>query len=218
MTRSSVDRILDCIDSGPQTAMPDPTFGEVSPRNVHKCAHCFEAEPAEDSDWCDPCRAYLLGDSKVDPAHRKADPLEAAVRYVADWFGINPWYWEQTEVVNYGFAVADAYTDPMHLRCFGGPLDGETRTMRRGQLILDVLVPPEPGYWVQREDHSTIGAMQYRVERLYHLVSERTSYGWYQYPWVTYALVAEGYSTQRITEMLNIVVALPRFLNLWGQP
>jgi len=57
----SVDRILDLIDAGLQTPMPDPTFGEVSPRVKAGCVRCGE-KTTEGSDFCDPCRAFLLGD------------------------------------------------------------------------------------------------------------------------------------------------------------
>lgn len=43
----SVDRILDVIDAGLQTPVPDPTFGEVSPKNHGRCARCQHHDPAE---------------------------------------------------------------------------------------------------------------------------------------------------------------------------
>jgi hypothetical protein len=53
--------IIDLIDVGLQTPAPDPTYGEVSPSNRESCARCHRP-PANDSDWCEGCRAYLLGD------------------------------------------------------------------------------------------------------------------------------------------------------------
>lgn len=65
-TSSKVDRILETIDAGLQTPVPDPTFGEVSPVNNGRCARCQQHEAA-DGDLCPGCRAYLLGDSDDDP-------------------------------------------------------------------------------------------------------------------------------------------------------
>lgn len=60
MSRAA-DRAIAAIDAGLQTPQPDPTYGEVSPRNTNTCARCTRP-PAPDSDWCEGCRAYLLGD------------------------------------------------------------------------------------------------------------------------------------------------------------
>jgi hypothetical protein len=60
--------IIDLIDVGLQTPAPDPTYGEVSPTNQETCARCHRP-PADESDWCEGCRAFLLGD--------REDPREA---------------------------------------------------------------------------------------------------------------------------------------------
>lgn len=62
----SVDRILDLIDAGLQTPVPDPEFGEVSPRNSSLCARCQWTPPADDSEFCPACRAWLLDDAPVE--------------------------------------------------------------------------------------------------------------------------------------------------------
>jgi hypothetical protein len=65
MTRAQ--RILDLIDTGLQTPQPDPSFGEVSPTEEHTCLRCPRS-PEPESDFCAPCRAFLLGDLVDDPA------------------------------------------------------------------------------------------------------------------------------------------------------
>lgn len=68
MSDSTADRILDMIDAGLQTPVPDPTYGEVSPKRHDRCARCERQDPAGDGDLCGDCRAFLLGDSDTDPA------------------------------------------------------------------------------------------------------------------------------------------------------
>lgn len=49
-----VDDILDIIDVGLQSAVPDPTFGEVSPI-LDTCIDCLTLEAREGSAWCQKC-------------------------------------------------------------------------------------------------------------------------------------------------------------------
>jgi hypothetical protein len=58
--------IINLIDVGLQTPAPDPTYGEVSPINRETCARC-PRPPADESEFCLGCRAYLLGDREEDP-------------------------------------------------------------------------------------------------------------------------------------------------------
>jgi hypothetical protein len=60
----SVDRILDVIDAGLQSSTE---MGYGSDRWPDRCVRCQEATPAESGDLCAGCRAFLLGDSDVDP-------------------------------------------------------------------------------------------------------------------------------------------------------
>lgn len=66
--KTRIDRVLDVIDTGLQTPMPDPSFGEISPRVSTRCARCDYRDPGDDSEFCDACRAYLLGDAPEPPA------------------------------------------------------------------------------------------------------------------------------------------------------
>jgi hypothetical protein len=67
---SRAQKIVDLIDVGLQTPAPDPTYGEVSPINRETCARCHRP-PADESDWCEGCRAFLLGD-REDPRYQHA--------------------------------------------------------------------------------------------------------------------------------------------------
>lgn len=62
-----LSRVLDVIDAGLQTPMPDPTYGEVSPTVSQRCARCERHDPVEGGDLCEGCRSFLLGDSNDDP-------------------------------------------------------------------------------------------------------------------------------------------------------
>ena len=75
MTRSQ--KILDVIDAGLQTPRPDPSFGEVSETVYDVCVRCGRA-PFEESEFCEGCRAFLLGDGDDPLAPRRA--YEAARR------------------------------------------------------------------------------------------------------------------------------------------
>lgn len=79
MTTNSSDRILWIIDAGLQTPVPDPSFGEISPTVSPRCARCDTLTPADESEFCAPCRAYLLGD-----APEPVTSLEEAMRRVND--------------------------------------------------------------------------------------------------------------------------------------
>jgi hypothetical protein len=82
---NTTDRILAVIDAGLQTPVPDPTFGEVSPAVDGGCARCG-VEPAADSEFCGGCRAFLLGDSDVDPLAVRLPEVEAAGAALAQAF------------------------------------------------------------------------------------------------------------------------------------
>lgn len=73
------DEIIEFIDAGLQTPLPDPTYGEVSPRSVDTCVRCTRKRSG-DSDFCEPCRAFLLGDAS-DPLARPPLPLAGGL----DW-------------------------------------------------------------------------------------------------------------------------------------
>lgn len=64
------DRILDLIDTGLQhshePAMPLAPAG--------RCTRCQHHPADVDSDFCDGCRAFLLGDSDQDPTQRAQQP------------------------------------------------------------------------------------------------------------------------------------------------
>jgi len=61
----SVDRILAVIDAGLQSTS-ELMVDEGDDRSA--CVRCQRADRAEGSDWCGPCRAFLLGDTDDDPA------------------------------------------------------------------------------------------------------------------------------------------------------
>lgn len=90
---SSVDRVLDAIDVGLQKAVPDPTFGEVSPPNLEECWRCCAAPPADGSTSgvCDDCRLELLAeepcewvDDEPDRASVLAPVVVSAERFSED--------------------------------------------------------------------------------------------------------------------------------------
>jgi hypothetical protein len=85
-----LDRILDVIDTGLQTPVPDPTHGERSPRNRPGCVRC-DGHVAEGTDLCGGCRAFLLDDSDTDPAELPNNPQSAF------WsFEIRDGMWQQS--------------------------------------------------------------------------------------------------------------------------
>lgn len=67
MTSERAAKVLAVIDAGLQTPMPDPSFGEVSPVVTDRCPRCNTRDPADQSEFCAPCRAYLLGDAPEPP-------------------------------------------------------------------------------------------------------------------------------------------------------
>lgn len=79
---SSVDKILEALDVGLQTPVPDPTFGEVSPVNSEGCWRCG-ATAASDSDvgLCARCRRYLAEPVPHEPGDMEIDltPEQAQV-------------------------------------------------------------------------------------------------------------------------------------------
>lgn len=64
--KTSTDRILRAIDGGLQssteTASTEPLDDPAA------CVRCTDRQPVEGSDFCGPCRAWMLGDSANDPA------------------------------------------------------------------------------------------------------------------------------------------------------
>lgn len=83
---SRAEDIIETIDVGLQRAMPDPTFGEVSPVNREECWRC--SQPAEsESGLCGGCRSFLLEDSDEDPARRGMTAYERFARF---YFGPDP--------------------------------------------------------------------------------------------------------------------------------
>lgn len=81
MTRP--DEILELIDVGLQTAKADPSFGEISPVNLENCARCSSPDLAPSSEFCPPCRAFLLGDGP-EPRGPKTTELEPWLRASGD--------------------------------------------------------------------------------------------------------------------------------------
>ena len=74
----STDRIIDLIDAGlGQSA--EGGYGEIHPES---CARCVRRDPAEGSDFCEPCRAFLLGDGPdpTDDRYALADTFVVAHR------------------------------------------------------------------------------------------------------------------------------------------
>lgn len=79
MTSNRVDQILRTIDEtldvGAQTPVPDPSFGEISPRVNGLCVRCQRVEPSGDAGYCDRCRAIVLGDVPEQPPWTMAPGL-----------------------------------------------------------------------------------------------------------------------------------------------
>ncbi len=67
----SVDRILDILDTGLQTPVPDPTFGECSPVNDARCWRCQRGAPVDGSavGVCEHCRRVLLDETPPAVSH-----------------------------------------------------------------------------------------------------------------------------------------------------
>lgn len=82
MSRST-DRILAAIDAGLQSSLDD-AYGENDIRAynyvpVPATATCVRCDTVlEDGDLCEPCRAFMLGETDVDPAARIYDFLRLA--------------------------------------------------------------------------------------------------------------------------------------------
>lgn len=81
---STLDRIVDLIDVGLQTPMPDPSFGEVSPRVEAGCVRC-QRDVDDDADLCPDCRAFLLGDTDADPALPPVRTIGGLIEAAADF-------------------------------------------------------------------------------------------------------------------------------------
>jgi hypothetical protein len=79
----ATDRILDIIDGGLQSSIEHGFRVDNSP---NACIRCLKTEPAEGGDLCRGCRAFLLGDSRVDPKPRPMRMIiqpEAALQALA---------------------------------------------------------------------------------------------------------------------------------------
>lgn len=83
---TSFDRILDVIDTGLQTPVPDPTFGECSPVNDDRCWRCQREPPADGSTVgvCEHCRRVLLDESGIAWDSLTAEQAELFNRAVED--------------------------------------------------------------------------------------------------------------------------------------
>lgn len=60
---ASTDRILAAIDAGMQTSPESDVYVDVAPAILDVCVRCQRRDRDGDSDWCEPCRAFLLGDA-----------------------------------------------------------------------------------------------------------------------------------------------------------
>lgn len=78
-----LDEALAALGVGLQTPRPDDTYGEISPRVSDRCARCDRADTACESEFCAPCRSFLLGDGR-DPM--LPAPLSIELRGSADGF------------------------------------------------------------------------------------------------------------------------------------
>lgn len=63
---SSADRILDLLDNTLEST-PETSYGHPTPPDG-VCPRCVRRRAAEGSTWCAGCRAWMLGDTDVDPA------------------------------------------------------------------------------------------------------------------------------------------------------
>lgn len=115
---TTVDRILDVIDAGLQTPVPDPTFGEVSPTVHDHCVRCQYRQPAEASDFCATCRAVLLGDEPVagraELTEEQIEAVLSGMRHIAE--GLAAAFSEVADVVAgalSGMAEAFATVEPL---------------------------------------------------------------------------------------------------------
>lgn len=61
----SIDKVLAALDAGLQSSDEHGYPERIDDSSL--CARCVQSEPAADGDLCAPCRAFLLGDSNVDP-------------------------------------------------------------------------------------------------------------------------------------------------------
>jgi thiol-disulfide isomerase/thioredoxin len=62
-----LDRALSALDVGLQESPESHVYGDVAPVVTDVCVRCERRDRFGDSDWCEPCRAYLLGDTDTDP-------------------------------------------------------------------------------------------------------------------------------------------------------
>lgn len=223
--RHTVDRILDIIDGGLQTPKPDPTFGEVSPRNVEECARCSKRQLAEDSDFCDACRAYLLGDSETAPPtvttierFSEVTTMEQIRELlIAGAISFNDAITLAARALSVHAAAIQQHEPVLGrpLRCFGGPLDGQMR-VHAGQ-YLRIAFPSQPSY-------EEVEYREYRIERIVYRVPTRGYNSHMAFlsavsvHCTSYVLVAEDYPVERITDQLNVIAALPNVLNRWARP
>lgn len=70
----NADEALRVIDVGLQSSPESDMYSDVAPVISGRCSRCDRREPVESSDFCEPCRAYLLGDAP-EPADYVAELL-----------------------------------------------------------------------------------------------------------------------------------------------
>lgn len=76
------DKILDLIDGGLQSS-PEPVFVPVA---ADRCARCSRRDPDDGSEFCGPCRSFLLGDTPdPDQPAKFADASPTVASYQTAW-------------------------------------------------------------------------------------------------------------------------------------
>jgi len=119
---TSTDRILDLIDGGLQSST-EHGYGEHVPAG--HCARC--RRPVADGDLCPLCRAFLLGDTDVDPC---------AVR---DPYGHHVVYGASVRVTRIGDVLS---AETVEVILGASPSEEEVEALRAAcQHFLDALVP-----------------------------------------------------------------------------
>lgn len=189
--KAAEDRVLDLIDNTLQSPMMGHN-GSGELLEPGRCVRCRRSA-APESDWCAPCRAWMLGDDVPDPiAHpqppvftqrqppRIAARIPAAATLLTEAPN-NVFARLHTQSIGMARALAERYSQaPRHqptmtlapelevgrtTRAFGGSNDGKQlgRYDRAGD---DVLVPvPQPISWRVAEGSGVPEAPQVPVER-----------------------------------------------------
>lgn len=76
MGSDRVDKILEVLDDAGQTSTETGYAGHL---DDGACWHCTTEPAIDGSSTCAPCRAFLLGDTDVDPRNQKPLPLMLGV-------------------------------------------------------------------------------------------------------------------------------------------